>query len=98
MLVTAAIRSSACTTPHRLALRDPIADKAPGIVPGFLKPDETGVRHRDQVLGCGVDLDPDVHLAAACRIAGRQLSPRVGEEPSVADLGWPARATCPTTP
>lgn len=78
-----------------LRLGDPIASDAPGIIPGFLKPDGTELLVNVTKGVAAWNLDPQAQFAAACRMAGRQLTK--GEwQTYLADLGS-HRATCPAT-
>lgn len=73
-------------------LGDPIPSAAPFIIPGFLRPDGQALA---VTVTDGVaiwDLDPDRLVAAACRLAGRDLTD-VEWATYLANLG-PYRSTC----
>ena len=75
-------------------LGDPITSEAPGIIPGFLKPDGRELLVNVTAGVAAWSLDPDAQFAAVCRIAGRQLG-NAEWRTYLADLG-PYRATCPS--
>lgn len=56
-------------------LGDPITTSAPLIYPAFLRPDGGAVAVTDAAGVVLWDLDPDHLAAAACRVAGRDLTP-----------------------
>ena len=74
-------------------LGDPIPVDAPVIYPGFLRPDGKAVAVTDATGVAIWDLDPERMVAAACRLAGRNLSATEWAT-YLSDLGE-HRATCP---
>jgi hypothetical protein len=73
---------------------DPINSEAPGIIPGFLKPDGTEMLVSVPAGVAAWDLVPAHQLAAVCRIAGRELTSAEWETYLSAIGGY--RRTCPT--
>ena len=79
--------------PQRHATRRADHQRGPGIVPGYLRPDGGELLVNIPADVAAWDLDPDAHLEAACRIAGRQLTPAEWATYLGGFAGY--RATCP---
>jgi len=77
----------------RRRIGDPISTFSPFITAGFLRPDGRAVAVNQQAGVAIWDLDPEHLVAAACRLAGRNLT-EVEWQSYLADVG-PYRATCP---
>jgi DNA-binding SARP family transcriptional activator/WD40 repeat protein len=82
----------------RTRIGDPIPARSPNpdLIPGFLRPDGGAIAVTDRNGVAVWDIAPD-HLAeAACRLAGRNLTP--AEWHSYLGDHWTYRATCPELP
>ncbi|MFC5379309.1 BTAD domain-containing putative transcriptional regulator [Aquipuribacter nitratireducens] len=77
-------------------LGDPIPTDAPLSYPGYLRPDGRAIAVTDERGVVVWDLDPARHRAAACQVAGRNLT-RAEWAAHLGAVG-PYRATCPGLP
>ncbi len=75
-----------------IRLGGPLTSDVPDVVPGYLSPDGSSLLVNTSAGVVGWDLDPDHHAAAACRLAGRELT--AAEWSTYLDGLGPQRVTC----